>query len=82
VAGIYAIDGYDITLYPSPEAAASDIEGYDAPGLDYLGVDGSIWKATVIGPKWGRVVLEVTDERRPDLVARVRAAGYEVADPM
>ncbi len=34
---IYVIDGHDVTLYPSPEDAAADIEGYDAAYLNYLG---------------------------------------------
>jgi hypothetical protein len=80
VTAIYVIDGHDITLYSSPEAAASDIEDYDAHDLDYLGVDGTVWKATVAGPAWGPVTLHPTDEQRPDLVARLRAAGYELDD--
>jgi hypothetical protein len=80
VAAIYVIDGNDIALYPSPEAAATDIEGYDADDLDYLGVDGTVWKATVAGPKWGPITLHSTDERRHDPVNRLRAAGYQVDD--
>jgi hypothetical protein len=78
VAAIYVIDGNDISLYASPEAVCADIEGFDAPDLDYVGIDGVVWRATVTGPKWGPVSLHRTDERRPDLVARLRAAGFEV----
>jgi len=75
---IYVVDGHDITLYPSPEDAAAAIEGYDAAELDYLGIDGSVWRATVQGPEWGPVTLHRTDESRPDLVEQVRAAGHIV----
>jgi hypothetical protein len=80
VAAIYVIDGNDITLYPSPEAAASDIEGYDALDLDYVGLDGTVWTARVEGPKWGPVTSHQIDDRPPDLVAQLRQAGYEVND--
>jgi hypothetical protein len=76
---IYVIDGYDIRPFASPEDAAADIEGYDAADQDYLGADGSVWRATVEGPKWGPVTLHRTSDRRPDLVARVAAAGYPVS---
>jgi hypothetical protein len=39
VTAIYVIDGNDISLYPSPEAVCAEVEGYDAPDLDYLGID-------------------------------------------
>ena len=75
---IYVIEGHDITLYPSPEDAAATIEGFDAADLDYLGIDGSVWRATVEGPEWGPVSLHRAEESRPDLVARLRAAGHTV----
>jgi hypothetical protein len=80
VTQIYVINGHDISLYASPEAVCSEVEGYDAPQLEYLVVDGSVWKATVDGPKCGAVRLHRSGERRPDLIARLRAAGSPVND--
>ena len=73
------IEGHDISFYPSAEEAAAQVEGYDAGICDYLGVDGSVWRATVEGPAWGPVTLHRTSETRPDLVAQLRAAGYQVS---
>lgn len=76
--GIYVIEGHDISFYPSAEDAVANVEGYDAAVYDYLGTDGSVWRATVEGPAWGPVTLHPTSETRPDLVAQLRAAGYQV----
>ncbi len=71
---VFVVDGHDIELYPDAEAAAWEIEGYDATRLDYFGADGTVYKATVEGPEWGPVSLHRTpDNRVGDLVRMLRA---------
>ena len=54
------VEGHDIDLYPDAESAAVQVESYDAMSLDYLGADGTVYKATVEGPQWGPVTLHRT----------------------
>lgn len=71
---IFVVAGHDIELYPDAEAAALEVEGYDAMSLDYLGADGTVYNATVEGPEWGAVTLHPTQENRlADLVQLLRA---------
>ena len=44
---MFVVDDHDIELYADAEAAASDVEGYDAMQFEYLGADGTVYKATV-----------------------------------
>lgn len=70
---VFVVDGHDIELYPDAEAAALDVEGYDATSLEYLGADGTVYEATVEGPEWGPVRLHRTQENRlEDLVRLLR----------
>lgn len=61
---VFVVDGHDINLYPDAEAPAIEVEGYDALSLNYLGADGTVYKAAVEGPEWGPVTLHPTDENR------------------
>lgn len=61
---MFVIDGHDIDLYPDVEGAAREIEGHDAQTLDYVGADGTVYKAIVEGPAWGPVTLHRTDANR------------------
>ena len=61
---VFVMDGHDIELYPDAEAAALDVEGYDAMEFNYLGADGTVFRATVEGPEWGPVRLDPTRENR------------------
>jgi hypothetical protein len=71
---VFVVDGHDVELYPDVEAAALDVEGYDATDLDYLGADGTVYEATVEGREWGPVPLHRTQENRlEDLVRLLRA---------
>lgn len=40
------------------------IEGYDAAHMEYFGVDGTVYRASVEGPEWGPVTLHPTEENR------------------
>lgn len=71
---VFVIEGHDIDLYPDAVGAAREIEGYDAKDLDYFGADGTVYEASVEGPKWGRVTLNRTqDNRLDDLIRLLRA---------
>ena len=69
------MDPHDISYsfrFESPRAAAASVEGYDAHDLEYFGADGTVYRATVEGPKWGTVTLHPTPETRLDeLLARL-----------
>ena len=75
---MFVVDGHDIELYPDAEGAAREIEGYDAMSLDYLGADGTVYKATVEGPEWGPITLHRTqDNRLDDLIRLLRAEAED-----
>lgn len=61
---VFVVDGHDINLYPYADAAALDVEGYDAMQLEYLGADGTVYKAIVEGPQWAPVRLHRSQENR------------------
>jgi len=61
---VFVVDGHDIELYADAEAAALEVEGYDAMDFNYLGADGTVYEATVEGPEWGPVRLHPTQENR------------------
>jgi hypothetical protein len=63
---VFVVDEHDIDLYPDADAAALNIEGYDAHGFEYFGADGTVYDAIVDGPKWGPVRLHRTQETRLD----------------
>jgi hypothetical protein len=74
VVAVFVIDGHDIELYPDAATAASEVEGYDAFDLEYLGADGTVYRAAVDGPDWGPVTLHRTDESRvADLILLLRS---------
>jgi len=80
---VFVVDGHDIDLYPDAEAAALEVEAYDATSLDYLGADGTVYKATVEGPKWGPVRLHPTEENRlAYLVQLLRAEAQQRGVPL
>ena len=71
------IEGHDIDLYPDAKGAAREIEGYDAETLDYIGADGTVYRATVEGPEWGPVTLHRTHDNRLDELIHVLRAEAE-----
>lgn len=66
---VFVVEGHDIELYPDPASAAAHVEGYDAPTLDFIGADGTVYEAVVEGPEWGPVALR--DSGRNDLTELV-----------
>lgn len=54
---VFVIDGHDIELYPDAASAATEAEGYDAPTLDFIGADGTVYEAGIEGPEWGPASL-------------------------
>jgi hypothetical protein len=71
--GVFVVEGHDIELYEDAEAAALEVESYDASGLAYFGTDGTLYKANIEGPEWGPVRLHRTQENRlEDLVRLLR----------
>jgi len=79
---VFVVDGHDIELYPDAEAAALDVEGYDATDLDYLGADGTVYEATVEGPEWGPVRLHRTRENRLEHLVRLLRTAAARAQPV
>lgn len=80
---VFVVDGHDIDLYPDAQAAALEVEGYDAMSLDYWGADGTVFKATVEGPEWGPVTLHPTqDNRLTHLVQLLRAEAESRGFPL
>lgn len=70
---VFVIEDHDIELYPDAESAAAEIEGYDAPQLEFIGADGTLYEAVVDGPEWGPVSLRDTGRNvLPDLTRRLR----------
>ncbi len=71
---VFVVDGHDIDLYPDAEAAALEVEGYDAMTFDYFGADGTVYHANVEGPESGPVRLHPSRETRLEhLVQLLRA---------
>lgn len=80
---VFRIEGHDIELYPDAESAAVETEGYDAPALDFIGADGTVYEAVVEGPQWGPVSLRDTGRNcLPDLVALLRAEAAARSVPI
>lgn len=72
---MFVIEGHDIELYPDAVSAAAHVEGYDAPILDFIGTDGTVYEAVVEGPEWGPVSLH--DSGRNDLTELVNLLRAE-----
>ena len=74
---VFVIDGHDIELYPDAGGAARSVEGYDAPGLDYVGADGAVYTAIVKAPDKPVILHRTQENRLDDLVRLLRTEAVD-----